>query len=113
MARIRSICSSENISPWSDTLSFFVPGNSDLHISTTLDDYTLLLPNPASDLVTAFSSFTIKKIAAYTLSGIRIAELTANSNSTMLDVSSWRNGTYLIVISTDNGITTKKLIIKR
>lgn len=34
-------------------------------------------------------------------------------NSTMLDVSSWRNGTYLIVISTDSGITTKKLIIKR
>lgn len=31
----------------------------------------------------------------------------------MLDVSSWRNGTYLIVISTDSGITTKKLIIKR
>lgn len=31
----------------------------------------------------------------------------------MLDVSSWRNGTYLIVISTDNGNTTKKLIIKR
>lgn len=113
MARIRSICSSENISPWSDTLSFFVPGNSDLHIPTTLDDYTLLLPNPASDLVTVFSSFTIKKIAAYTMSGIRIAELTANSNSTMLDVSPWRNGTYLIVISTDSGITTKKLIIKR
>lgn len=34
-------------------------------------------------------------------------------NSTMLDVSSWCNGTYLIVISTDSGITTKKLIIKR
>ncbi len=76
--------------------------------------YTSLQPNPASDRVSVLSSFGITAIEAYDLRG-RLVKKFSIPNSQLsinLDVSSWPRGTYLLRITTSNGITTKKLLIQ-
>ena len=76
--------------------------------------YTALQPNPASDKVKVLSSFGITAIEAYDLRGRKVYEVrTPNSEfKVTLDVSSWPRGTYLLRITTSNGITTKKLLLR-
>ncbi|WP_118950641.1 GEVED domain-containing protein [Taibaiella helva] len=73
-----------------------------------------LYPNPGKDYVTvnASNNVVISQIDIYTLTGQRVLNLPAGNKQT-IDVSSWANGIYHMVISTDKGRLARKLEVIR
>ena len=113
-ARVRSIClfdDSTCFSDWSDSIRFYVSGES-IRIETVVDRYTHLMPNPASETVTVISSFRIGDVEVYTLDGRSVMRQQVDAISTTLDISTLAAGTYVVRIATNNGATTKKLVVK-
>ena len=118
VARVRTKCDSSHFSDWSDSVMFYVPGDTTgggdnpNRIETTADRYTYLMPNPASETVTVASSFRIGDVEVYTLEGRRILASRVDGISTTLDISSLPTGTYIVRVSTNNGTAYKKLVVK-
>ena len=121
VARVRTACSygdSSYYSEWSDSLRFYVPGDTagggtDPIGFETLDDrYAYLMPNPASETVTVASSFRIAEVEVYTLEGRSVLRQRVDGISTTLDISSLPAATYLVRISTGHGTAFKKLVVK-
>lgn len=81
---------------------------------TTLKASLQLYPNPASEAITIKTvGKTIEKINIHSLVGQTV--LTAVGNGTAeqsVDISTLSAGTYLVVIHTENGTETVKLIVK-
>lgn len=63
-------------------------------------------PNPVSDVLTISSQENIKTVEIYNLLGKKVL----TSNSTSIDVSSLSKSVYLLKLSSDKGVSTKKLI---
>lgn len=116
-ARVRSVCNRTHISEWSDSIVFFVPGDTSSHdplsVSSTADRFSYVMPNPASESVTVASSFLIDEVDIYTLSGQCVASRKVGGISTSIDISSLPSGTYIIRIATIRGVAHKKLVVKR
>ena len=74
--------------------------------------YTNVTPNPANNKARVSSSFGITAIEAFSTSGASVYRGRFDSMVASLDVSAWPRGTYLLRITTRNGITTKKLIVQ-
>ncbi len=78
----------------------------------TSGEEILIYPNPASGMiaVTSKDGTTINHISIYNYIGQTV--LTAQSSFENIDVSMLVNGLYIIAIHIDDGIVTKKLIVK-
>ncbi|SDR70799.1 Por secretion system C-terminal sorting domain-containing protein [Polaribacter sp. KT25b] len=63
-------------------------------------------PNPVNDVLTINTKETLKKVEIFNLLGKRVLSSTKNS----VDVSSLSTSVYLVKISSDKGVSTKKLI---
>ena len=127
-ATVRSLCSGDRISDWSDTIRFFVPGdtctsgNGDTTstdptdptegIETPAERYTYLMPNPATEQVTVMSSFRIGKVTVYDAAGNRILRTEPNGMSATIDLSTLPSGVYIVSIATNRGTVHKRLIKK-
>ena len=74
--------------------------------------YVSVQPNPATDEVRVMSSFGMRHIEAFDGGGRRILDRKAEGLQCTLDVSAWPRGAYLLRITTDMGVTTKKLIVR-
>ena len=112
-AWVRSVCvfgDSTYYSEWSQSLLF--NSNNDVRIETVVDSYTYLMPNPASETVSVISSFRIGDVEVYTLDGRSVMKQKVDAISTTLDISTLAAGTYVVRITTNNGTTTKKLVVK-
>ena len=125
---MRSLCSGNRISDWSDTIRFFVPGdtctsgNGDTTstdptdptegIATPAERYTYLMPNPATEQVTVMSSFRIGKVTVYDAAGNRILRTEPNGMSTTIDLTTLPSGVYIVSIATNRGTVHKRLIKK-
>ena len=117
VSTVRSICGENRISEWSDIISFFVPGDTTSTdptegIGSMVEQYTHLMPNPATEQVTVVSSFRIDRVEVYTLTGQRIVQEKVGGISTEIDVSSLPKATYLVRIHTNRGLSTKRLIVR-
>ena len=115
VARLRAVCDSGNVSEWTDTIHFGIPGNASGDVSIEEDvigRYTHLMPNPAGDRVTLLSSFRMRKVELFNMEGKRIACHEADGLSMALDLSGYASGTYIVRISTQLGVTTKRLMKK-
>ena len=117
MAKVRAECDSEDVSLWSDTLRFFVPGDTTStgpteSIETIAERFTYLMPNPASDNVTVMSSFRIDRIEVYSLTGQRVMQQKVGALSTQIDLSCLPKGTYIVRTYTNHGISNKRLVVK-
>ena len=78
----------------------------------TPDDGITLRPNPADRQVTVSATMPIKHVEVYDLAG-RLVETRQPSGTTLqLDLKSYPTGTYLVKVTTANGTTTKKLVVK-
>ena len=100
-------------SNWSDSIRFYITGDT-TQVSirnTVLEEYTQLIPNPASDIVTIFSSFSIRKVEVYSLKGEKVKEEEVKAASIKMDISDLPKGTYLVKVYTPKGIATKKLVV--
>jgi hypothetical protein len=67
-----------------------------------------MYPNPASDFITIeLSNITRSSLRVYSLDGRQIINLDFSSDKMTLDVSKLTNGTYLLQIINEDGISQK------
>ena len=78
----------------------------------TPDDGITLRPNPADRQVTVSATMPIKHVEVYDLAGRLVEALQPNGTTLQLDLKSYPTGTYLVKVTTANGTTTKKLVVK-
>jgi len=71
-----------------------------------------LYPNPATNVVNITSSEPVTEATIYNLLGQKIKQLPAGSATLTIYVSSLTAGTYFVVVKTDKGSKTEKLVIK-
>jgi len=77
-----------------------------------LGRYVTVSPNPASDHVRVISSFPMKRVEVYDITGNTVHSQAVSSQSADIDVTGWSTGTYLVKIITSMGETTKKLQVQ-
>jgi len=123
-ARVRTLCDSNNYSEWSDSIEFYIPAphqvTSDDDSTTIITDmnasleeeYTLLMPNPAFDIVNIISSFYVNSVTLYTIDGRVVYHDNVGAIGTNIKVSSFPRGTYIVRITTSRGHVFKKLILR-
>lgn len=116
-ARVRTVCDSSNYSPWSDTVRFYVPGDTaagqgeePTGFGTPVDRYTYLMPNPASDKVLVASSFQLRKVELFDAAGHLLKSYAVTGVVTELSLSAYPSGTYFVRITTPSGVATKRLV---
>ncbi|WP_343328629.1 T9SS type A sorting domain-containing protein [Polaribacter staleyi] len=64
-------------------------------------------PNPASNVLTISSKETLNKVEMFNLLGKKVLTTT---NTNTIDVSSLSKSVYLVKLSSDKGVSTKKLV---
>jgi len=71
-----------------------------------------LYPNPASYDITIKSKddITIQALAIYNMLGQMVRQIENTGNETTFDVSGWKEGTYLVRITTNAGMASAKFI---
>ena len=118
-AWVRSVCDTDRVSEWSDSLRFYVPGNRNPDdpddpegVETTADRYSYLMPNPASGSVTVASSFRIAEVELFSLDGRSLLRSKVDAMSTTLNLDGLAAGTYIVRIATTAGTAYKKLVVK-
>ena len=116
-AYVRAVCNHDSVcySNWSEPIDVCVcdTGTTEPEsIVSVLDALTYIIPNPANDIVQILSSFTMNRIEAFNLNGEKMASITANGISSTLNVKGWSAGMYIIIIHTNAGNISKKLIVK-
>ena len=126
--RVRGLCDVciENYSPWCDTLQFvtlYTPPDTtpDIlpHITPfhplgigNLDIYTRIMPNPAHDVVNVLSSYQLKSVAVYDLTGRQMLLEPADGMTATVNVAALPRGTYILAICTLQGVATKRLLVE-
>lgn len=83
--------------------------NSSLGISEENNNF-ILYPNPTSDLIHVKAVEKIEKVVLYNLNGMVIANEKANAETHTLDLSNLSNGVYLLLVETQNGVSSKQVI---
>lgn len=83
--------------------------NLDLRDDATDDNSVKIYPNPVSDFLTIQSSLKVEKVSVYDISGKKINVVFTNNK---VDVKNLLQGSYLLIIETREGKTTKKFIKK-
>lgn len=71
-----------------------------------------VFPNPAIDLISFTSNYTIKQIELYNTIGQKIIDINPNTYYYQLNSSNLPKGVYFVKATTVKGQTTSKLIIK-
>ncbi len=74
---------------------------------------TNVYPNPAQDNVTVTSSLPMTQITVTNYVGQVVYTQAVNTTSHELNTSSYQAGVYLVKIDTENGVTTKRVVITR
>ena len=78
----------------------------------TSTDGILLRPNPADRQVTVSAPLPLKRVEVYDMAG-RLVESHQPSGTTLqIDLKAYPSGTYLVKVTTTNGTTTKKLVVR-
>lgn len=116
-ARVRGMCEGNgnyNYSEWSDTVQFALSRNGQPEtIDGVAGKYIYLVPNPTGERVVVASSFELRHVDVYDLSGRKVADMECTGLATTLDVSDWPEGTYIVVVLNLQGTATKKLTVSR
>ena len=110
----------DNYSPWGDTLLFTTPQDTTpdtfftlgAHGMGNLDRFTRVVPNPAREMASVLSSYRLKSVAMYDLTGRLVLEQPAEGLSAVVNVSTLPRGTYIVAIHTQQGVATKKLVVE-
>ena len=69
------------------------------------------MPNPANDVLTIFSSFSMKRIEVYSMNGVMVESMDCEGVSTQLTVADYPKGVYIVKLYTPKGVATKKLVV--
>jgi hypothetical protein len=71
-----------------------------------------IYPNPTSSVIYIEAESIIQSVTVYDIKGRKILDKENASNQTNLDMSAFNNGIYFMLIETDKGTITKKIIKK-
>lgn len=114
VAYIRSLCTVRDTawSDWTDSISIFIPAPTEGIASVEERAGVDLQPNPASSTALLTAEVNLTGIEVYTASGAFYRRLPATGFTADLDVSSWPSGTYLLLVGTEVGTVTRRLIVK-
>ena len=116
VAYVRAKCGEEEYSNWSSGVEFYIAGDTtsrELSIHTSLlEQYTYLMPNPAQDVVSVFSSFSMNRLEVFSMNGVLMERMDCEGLSTQLTVSGYPRGAYIVKVYTPKGVATKKLVVK-
>jgi hypothetical protein len=103
----------ETDSTLGDGLNFDTNDSTDMSLyNATVDRYSNVYPNPASDIVTVQSSFKVREIEIHNALGQVVLRKEGSQNIETLDVSNLQSGTYIVRIKTQRGFANKKILIE-
>jgi Secretion system C-terminal sorting domain len=72
-----------------------------------------IYPNPANDVLNISSTNTLNKVTMYNALGTVVyTNANANTNGLQIDISSFKNGVYILNLEDARGTVTKKIIKK-
>ncbi|MBN2174593.1 MAG: T9SS type A sorting domain-containing protein, partial [Bacteroidales bacterium] len=94
----------------SNTIEFWVP-YTDIN-NTDEQNFVEIYPIPTSNSININSVDCIYEISIYSTIGERVLNKKANSNNIKLDVSSFKCGIYLLLIQTERGTTSRRIVIQ-
>lgn len=77
-----------------------------------LDKSIYLYPNPVEEELSIGSSFQMKNIILYNISGQKLLENETSSHSETINLQNYPSGTYILKIETEAGEVSKKFIKK-
>ncbi|MBQ9313326.1 MAG: T9SS type A sorting domain-containing protein [Bacteroidales bacterium] len=77
-----------------------------------LDKSIYLYPNPVEEELSIGSSFQMKNISLYNISGQKLLENETSSHSETINLQNYPSGTYILKIQTEAGEVSKKFIKK-
>ncbi len=119
VAYVRAICDNNGhtyYSDWSDPVEIFVCDTSHSNAGVPrpgiLEQFTHIVPNPASNNVQVISSFPLSGIEVFDLGGKRMLQMDSEGLAASFDVSLWPKGVYVVAIHCEAGIATKKLVVQ-
>ena len=117
VAYVRSKCTVRDTtwSDWTDSISIFVPTAP----APPIEDIASvearagvdLQPNPAAATALLTAAVPLTAVEVYTAAGTLYKRLPATGLSVSLDVSAWPSGTYLLLVSTEAGTVTRRLVV--
>ena len=89
-----------------------VPQTSQSLTEVELQKMCYLVPNPTRDYFKALSHYTINSVQVFDLAGKLLIEEKLNHFETLIDVSDFTAGTYIVRINTVKGSVEKKMIVQ-
>ena len=91
--------------------SYVVGSNCALSVASSLEIIPFFFTNPANDLLSITSDFTIRKIEIHNLIGTLVLE--TDNNFDTIPISNLSKGIYLLTVYSGTGKSTKKLIVAK
>lgn len=117
-ALVRSYCSvTQEYGGWSDPVEVEIyqqhnPDRNGMEESEEGDRLVMLMPNPASGLVSVVSSYRLKCIEVYDAKGEKVYAQSVDGITAEFDVSDWAKGFYVVSMRLERGVVTKKLLVR-
>jgi len=79
-----------------------------------MDNFIKIYPNPANEFITLENKQNImKEVCMYDISGREVKRISISTNKITLDVSDLQRGMYVMKVSTEKGVITRKIQIIR
>ncbi len=100
---------SDGIYTDSESFTIEIDIESDI-ISYGVDAYSKAYPNPVSDVLTIISEETINRVQIVSLTGTVVLSTEVNYLEKQLNLEHLENGLYIVVLYTDNGVETHRII---
>ena len=118
-AWVRTICRDEGFlrySEWSHPVSW-CSEPSELwterpNSNIRLDGLVRLTPNPTSDQVTVTSAYRLTGVEVYAMDGRLLYKTDAQGLTCTFSVREWPQGSYVVLVQTAAGTSTKKLLVQ-
>ena len=114
MVRVRGMCEWDTeYGEWSGWLDVFTGARHDDPVSiSNLERFTQLVPNPARGEVTVLSSYRLRRVVVYDLSGHAVLEQEAEGLAATIGLGALSKGVYVVAIHTPAGTATKRLVVE-
>lgn len=84
-------------------------GNNIANVESSVNIY----PIPANTMVNVDANSNINNVEIYTVSGQKVGDFSANSNTTTINTENLSTGMYMMKINTENGVINKKFSVAR
>ena len=83
----------------------------DITTTDNVERMTLLLPNPAKENVKVLTSIRLKGVEVFDAQGRQVLSLSAEDYEIVLDISQWAAGSYVVLVHTERGTASKRLLV--